>query len=611
MIYLLCLFLILILTQTEDILYNHTNSEDNLYFVFTTFRHGARYPFVKTDFFGNNIKAPGALTKYGGIQHLEIGKKYRERYSNFLNMSFDKNEFYLRTSDVERTIVSTEKELEGFFNKSIKRNYFHIIKNGVNFWNLFHLNDKERREMDKYSNYCNKKRRLDINYKEMFYTDIFPILEKCYGIKNKDINLHTYCDSVYTAYFQYTYGNDTNNKIGNCQKENVDKIYNFCFNYYNSFRGWNEYSAYMFYMLYQHIFDYMNNAVYNISQIKMVMIGGHDITVDKFINFLDGMKIIPRTHFPHYACNIVIELRKYNNILYIEFYYNDILKYNNTLDTFQNVLNNSKYSNLYNYCGIPPWKLPLKNETTDSNISDKIQMTNIIINESNTKEKIQTANTIINEIIKSNTTDKIPITNIILNETFQNNTTDEIQITNIIINETFQNNTTDEIQTTNIIINETLETAIEIIENKSQNISINYNQIQTETENIYNDSDIIIIKNFITDKSNKELNDLDIINKTNQDLNDLNKTNKIVFINNTKNIETNIYFQKLKKIFKIDSIKSLYIILGSLFIIVILIVIIIFCVVLKRKKKYTKYVEESQKNNNISIVSDIPAKINL
>ena len=344
-------------------------------------------------------------------------------------------------------------------------------------------------------------------------------------------------------------------------------------------------------MLYQHIFDYMNNAVYNISQIKMVMIGGHDITVDKFINFLDGMKIIPRTHFPHYACNIVIELRKYNNILYIEFYYNDILKYNNTLDTFQNVLNNSKYSNLYNYCGIPPWKKKKKNETTDSNISDKIQMTNIIINESNTKEKIQTANTIINEIIKSNTTDKIPITNIILNETFQNNITDEIQ-------------------TTNIIINETLETAIEIIENKSQNISINYNQIQTETENIYNDSDIIIIKNFITDKSNKELNDLDIINKTNQDLNDLNKTNKIVFINNTKNIETNIYFQKLKKIFKIDSIKSLYIILGSLFIIVILIVIIIFCVVLKRKKKYTKYVEESQKKNNISIVSDIPAKIN-
>ena len=52
----------------------------------------------------------------------------------------------------------------------------------------------------------------------------------------------------------------------------------------------------------------MDNSISGNSPLKMVMIGGHDITVDKFMNFLDGMKIIPRTHYPHYACNIVIEL---------------------------------------------------------------------------------------------------------------------------------------------------------------------------------------------------------------------------------------------------------------------------------------------------------------
>ena len=57
----------------------------------------------------------------------------------------------------------------------------------------------------------------------------------------------------------------------------------------------------MFYMLYQHIFDYMNSAINNSSQIKMVMIGGHDTTVDRFMNFLDGLNIIKRTHFLHYA----------------------------------------------------------------------------------------------------------------------------------------------------------------------------------------------------------------------------------------------------------------------------------------------------------------------
>ena len=85
----------------------------------------------------------------------------------------------------------------------------------------------------------------------------------------------------------------------------------------------------------------------------MFMIGGHEITVDKFMDFLDGLKIINRTHYPHYACNIVIELRKYNNEYYTEFYYNDILKYNKTLKYLMDTLDNSKYSNLYNYCGYP------------------------------------------------------------------------------------------------------------------------------------------------------------------------------------------------------------------------------------------------------------------
>jgi hypothetical protein len=75
-------------------MYNHTNKENNLYFVFTTFRHGARRPLSRVDFFGNHNYTAGALTEYGKIQHLEIGRKYRKRYSNFMNINFDKNEVY-------------------------------------------------------------------------------------------------------------------------------------------------------------------------------------------------------------------------------------------------------------------------------------------------------------------------------------------------------------------------------------------------------------------------------------------------------------------------------------------------------------------------------------
>ena len=91
-------------------------------------------------------------------------------------------------------------------------------------------------------------------------------------------------------------------------------------------------------MFYQNIFEYMNMSINEEKSIKMIMNGGHDITVDKFMNFLDGLKILPRNEYIHFSFNIVIELRKYNNNFYLEFYYNDILRYNETYQTFINIL---------------------------------------------------------------------------------------------------------------------------------------------------------------------------------------------------------------------------------------------------------------------------------
>ena len=142
-------------------------------------------------------------------------------------MSFDINKFYIRSSDVERTIVSTEKELEDFFNKTIGRNNIHIIREGKYYWNLFHLNDEEHREMDKYKKFC-KKRDLDIDYNQFFSQEIFPILKDCFGTQNTP-NIYEFCDSVFTAYFQYVYGNDANNRIGKWGMENITKFHDFCY----------------------------------------------------------------------------------------------------------------------------------------------------------------------------------------------------------------------------------------------------------------------------------------------------------------------------------------------------------------------------------------------
>ena len=64
-------------------MYNHTNEDNNLYFVFTTFRHGARSTFTSIDVFGNNVTDLGKLTKFGEFQHLQIGKNTEKDIPTF------------------------------------------------------------------------------------------------------------------------------------------------------------------------------------------------------------------------------------------------------------------------------------------------------------------------------------------------------------------------------------------------------------------------------------------------------------------------------------------------------------------------------------------------
>jgi hypothetical protein len=259
---------------------------------------------------------------------------------------------------------------------------------------IYNLVSKEQKEITKYLESC-PKRNLAKNFKDFYNHEIFPSIKECH-LKNNisDSGIHKFCDSMISHYYEYTYGNETDNIIRRCGSENIKKFYDFCVEYFDSFRGSNKYESYILYNFFQHIFKYMYNAIKGRSKIKMIMIGGHDKTIIKLMNFLDELQIIRRTHFPHYAYNILIELRKYNHDFYLEFYYNDILKYNNTLKKFKSILDNSIYSNINNYCGILPAKSSLIKTINDEDI---------IINQKNNERNMPKKNEIsINESISLN-----------------------------------------------------------------------------------------------------------------------------------------------------------------------------------------------------------------
>ena len=352
----LILYLVIFLFKCEEIKYNHSDIENNLYFVLSSFRHGARQCNFNKDIFNNFINDTMQITSYGAKQHLIIGQTYRKRYFNFLNLknkNFKKRQIFIKTSNIKRALISVKMQLEGLFNSSINDIFINYInwKDINNNFNLYTLKIEHLKKLKKYFNSC-KLRKLKMIYNiETFKRKIIPLFKKCYG-KLKTKNLWDFCDNTISSFFEYSY-NKKNNNIGKCGYKTAKILYNFCINYYNSFRDWNEKAAYMFYYFFSDLFQIMKKTIDGLSKLKMIMIGGHDTSVSLLMDFLNGMKIIKRNEYPHYAFNILFELRKYNTKFYLEIYYNDILKYNQTLLKFKNLLDKSKYSNLYNYCGFP------------------------------------------------------------------------------------------------------------------------------------------------------------------------------------------------------------------------------------------------------------------
>ena len=109
---LICLFFLLVKDSSSQV------SRD-LRYVFSIFRHGARAPqhgvVNGVDILGNKWSSPGELTEVGMRMHFLLGKRNRELYKNFVSTNYDPLEIFIRSSDYNRTMMSVQSQLQGFY----------------------------------------------------------------------------------------------------------------------------------------------------------------------------------------------------------------------------------------------------------------------------------------------------------------------------------------------------------------------------------------------------------------------------------------------------------------------------------------------------------------
>lgn len=117
----LSLFVLLVLGVAATVCATPVDTSGELIFSHILYRHGDRTPTMAypTDPYSDISNWPvpwGALTNTGKQQHFALGKWLRQRYGNvLLSEQYTPNEIYIRSTDVDRTLQSSESNLAGLY----------------------------------------------------------------------------------------------------------------------------------------------------------------------------------------------------------------------------------------------------------------------------------------------------------------------------------------------------------------------------------------------------------------------------------------------------------------------------------------------------------------
>ncbi|XP_026731116.1 prostatic acid phosphatase isoform X1 [Trichoplusia ni] len=289
-----------------------TYGDESVKYAAIIFRHGDRTPVdpYPTDPWKNESLWPvkfGELTNIGKSQHYALGKWLRQRYSHLLSDDFDPTQIYVRSTDVDRTLMSAQVNLAGMYPANGK-----AIWNSDLMWQPIPVHtvpekDDELLAMKKPCRAYDKELDRLIHskpYKDRLskYQHLMDYLSAYTGMKVKD---YYDIDDIYStlyieSLYNFTLPNWTHSVYPDQMREPA------CYSFTTP-TGTPLLARLKVGPLLKHIMAHMLKATSNDNDLnhhKVVMYSGHDLTVGSVLNALglyDG-------NCPVYTSTILFEL---------------------------------------------------------------------------------------------------------------------------------------------------------------------------------------------------------------------------------------------------------------------------------------------------------------
>ncbi|KAM7064095.1 prostatic acid phosphatase isoform 1-T1 [Molossus nigricans] len=297
-----------------------------LKFVTLVFRHGDRSP-IET-FPNDPIKESswpqgfGQLTQLGMEQHYELGQYIRKRYGKFLNESYKHPQIYVRSTDIDRTLMSAMTNLAALFPPE-----------GTSIWNpnlpwqpipVHTVPLSEDRLLYLPFRNCPRFQELQIEtlkseelQKRLHpYQDFIEMLPKLSGYRGKDlfgiwsrVYDPLYCEGIHNFTLPSWTTGGTMTKLKELSELALLSLYGI--------HKQKEKSRLQGGVLVGEILNHMKGATQPMNQRKLVMYSAHDTTVSGLQVALDVYNGI----LPPYASCHIMELYLEKGEYFIEMFY--------------------------------------------------------------------------------------------------------------------------------------------------------------------------------------------------------------------------------------------------------------------------------------------------